>query len=331
VRSLTTSQRPQVIRVILDMLDELHAPAAILHVLARRHDECFLKILLINKSKKLSPNFKANLRKVDSWSWLRDDISILGTFNDEELCGAVHVTTASAMNRLKAFEVVQFALLYGGLLSRRAAAAVLVDFKGAEANELVLVALADDDPEVKTFAVRQLRERAIPGAVQKLIELLDNPHAIVREAVLESLSEFTFQRFLGAFDMLDKDARCTTGALVKRVDRDAVGQLQVELTSLSRSRRLRGLEIAVAMQATRYVEEEILGLSCDTDHFVRVASIPALVHINSPQTLNRLEELRMDRAASVQEAAEQALAGQLGVPDPFAVSFGTTPLGLPTQ
>lgn len=331
VRHLMTSSRPGVIRVILDLLEELHAPASVLHVLARRHDECFLKILLNSKSKKLSPHFKANLRKVDSWTWLREDFSILSTFNDEELCGAVQLTTHSAMNRLKAFEVVQFALLYGGLHSRRAAAAALVDFKGAEANDLVLVALADGDPEVKTCAVKQLRERAIPGAVQRLVELLNDSHAMVREAVVEALAEFTFQRFVSAFDMLDKDTRTTTGALVKRVDRDAIGQLQVELTSLSRSRRLRGLEIAVAMQAAREVEEEILNLSADSDHFVRVASIPALIHINSPQTRNRLEELRMDRAASVQEAAEQALASARAIPDSFSEKVDVMPFAMPTQ
>jgi HEAT repeat protein len=288
-------------------------------------------MLFRSKSKKVSPHLRCNLRKVDSWPWLREEHSILDSLSDDELCGAVNLATNSGMNRLKAFEVVQFALQYGGVQSRRAAAAVLVDFKGSEANDLVLIALADEDPEVKAHAVRQLRERAIPGAVQRLIELLDSPHAIVRDAVLAGLAEFTFQRYLGAFEMLDKDARCTTGALVKRVDRDAIGQLQVELTSLSRSRRLRGLEIAVTMQTTREVQEEILHLSCDPDHFVRAASIPALVLIDSPRARHRLQELRMDRAASVQEAAEQALAHQLAIPDPFGTNAGpAAAIQLPT-
>jgi HEAT repeat protein len=318
VRHLTASSRVGVMRVVLELLEDLHAPAAVLHVVGRRRDEPFVRLLLHSTSKKISPNLKSNLRKVEAWAWLREDLSILGTLNDEELCGAVHLTTSSGMNRLRAFEVVQFALYYGGELSRRAASAVLVDFKGGEANDLVLVALVDTDPEVQANAVKQLRERAIPGAMQRLIELLDSPHEIVRAAVLESLSEFTFQRYVGAFEMLDKEARQATGALVKRVDRDALGQLQVELTSQSRSRRLRGLEIAVAMRYTREVQEEIIHLSCDTDHFVRVASIPALVHINSPQSRHRLQELRMDRAASVQEAAEEALCKAAPIPDPFA-------------
>ncbi len=328
VRHLTTSSRPNVIRVILDSLEELHAPASILHVLARRRDKPFLHLLFTSRSKRLSANFKCNLRKVESWAWLRDDMKILGTLCDEELAGAVYVTTASGMNRLKAFEVVHFALHRGGVLSRRAAAAVLMEFKGGEANELVLRALADKDPEVQAHAVSQLRERAIPGAMQRLIDMLDSPHAVVRSAVHSALAEFTFQRFVGAFEMLDAEARNTTGALVKRVDNDAIGQLLVELTSLSRSRRLRGLELAVAMQATREVEEAILSLSCDTDHFVRAASIHALVRIDSEQSRRRLLELRMDRAVSVQEAAEEAMermipaapAPVLSIPDPFAAT-----------
>lgn len=331
VRQLMSSTRPGVIRVILDLLEELHTPAAVLHILARRRDEPFLRMLLSSKSKKLSPTLKCNLRKIEAWSWLRDDLSILSALRDEELCGAVHLTTNSGMNRLRAFEVVQFAIYHGGVLSRRAASAVLVEFKGGEANDLVLVALTDSDPEVQSHAISQLRERAIPGAMQRLIELLDSPQAVVRAAVLEALAEFTFQRFVGAFEMLDKEARNVTGALVKRVDRDCLGQLQMELTSQSRSRRLRGLELAVAMQSTREVEEAILHLSCDPDHFVRVASIPALVRIDSVQSRNRLQELRMDRAASVQEAAEEALQRMIPIPDPFATGHGVNTFEIPTQ
>jgi hypothetical protein len=110
---------------------------------------------------------------------------------------------------------------------------------------------------------------------------------------------------------------------VKRVDRAAIGQLQVELTSLSRSRRLRGIEVAIAMNATREVEEELVMLSEDTDHFVRVASIPALVLIGSPLARRRLEDMRFDRAASVQEAVEQVLdAKPVYIPDPFAAGPG---------
>jgi hypothetical protein len=130
------------------------------------------------------------------------------------------------------------------------------------------------------------------------------------------LVEFTFERFLRNFERLDPETRNFSGSLVKRVDPNAIGQLQLELTSLSRSRRLRGLELAVILQASKEVEEQILSLSFDADHIVRVAAIHALQHSNSEQARKRLQDLRSDRAASVREAAEDAL--ERIVPDPFA-------------
>ena len=319
IGQLTSSPRPGVMRLVLEMLEQPHAPAAILHVASRRRDETFVRLLLARHAGKLTTSVKNNLRKVETWSWLRDDSAFLATLNDEELCGAVRLATASAINRLRAFDVVKFALQHGPVFARRTASESLAEFKGSEANESVLLALADKDPEVQSYAVGQLRERGIPGALHKLVEMLASPHEIVQNAVHAALSEFTFPRFLATYEMMDKETRYVTGSLVKRVDPDAVGQLQVELTSLSRTRRIRGLELAVAMQMTREVEDEIMTLSADSDHFIRAASTQALVRVNSARALQRLQELRMDRAASVREAVEDSLDGFISIPDPFAV------------
>lgn len=328
IGQLTSSPRPGVMRIVLEMLEQPHAPAAILHVASRRRDETFVRLLLARHAGKLSASAKNNFRKVEVWSWLRDESSCLATLNDEELCGAVRLATASSINRLRAFEVVKFAMQHGQVFARRTASELLPEFKGSEANDMVLLALADHDPEVQSYAVGQLRERGIPGALHKLVEMLTSPHEIVQNAVHAALSEFTFPRFLATFEMMDSETRYVTGSLVKRVDEDAVGQLQVELTSLSRTRRIRGLELAVAMQMTREVEEEIIALSTDSDHFIRAASAQALVRVNSSRGVERLRELRMDRAASVREAVEDALARIVSVPDPFAVPF-TQPTVLP--
>jgi hypothetical protein len=56
------------------------------------------------------------------------------------------------MNRTRCLEVIRFAVEHGGVLSRRAAAAALVDFNENEANALVVRALDDPDPEVQVLA-----------------------------------------------------------------------------------------------------------------------------------------------------------------------------------
>ena len=45
----------------------------------------------------------------------------------------------------------------------------------------------------------------------RLIELADSPHVAVRQAVQRSLDEFTFERFVGAFEVLDEETRRSTG------------------------------------------------------------------------------------------------------------------------
>ena len=75
-------------------------------------------------------------------------------------------------------------------------------------------------------ALRQLRTRGIPGALTRLVDMMESPHEVVRRAVRESLAEFNFKRFLAAYDMLDDEVRRSTGAMVRKIDPEATPQLQ---------------------------------------------------------------------------------------------------------
>ena len=48
--------------------------------------------------------------------------------------------------------------------------------------------------------------------------MIDSPHAEVREAVQESLQEFTFTRYLANFDLMDDQIRRNSGRLVLKVE-----------------------------------------------------------------------------------------------------------------
>mgnify|MGYP001012298143 CR=1 FL=1 len=138
-------------------------------------------------------------------------------------------------------------LTSGRTAARRVAAAALADFGGAEANQLAVQGVQDPDPQVQASMVVQLRDRGIPGAISQLIHLLDSRHAVVREAAQSCLTEFNFGRYITAFDLMDEKIRSSTGMLVMRIDPHATGALADELKSRTRTRRLRGLEAAVAM------------------------------------------------------------------------------------
>jgi HEAT repeat protein len=214
---------------------------------------------------------------------------------------------ATRINRLQVFSVVRYLLLQGKPGGRRAAAAVLEEFKGAESNRLVLQAIRDPDPQVQANALRQLRQRGIPGALTRLISLVDSPHEMVRSAARQSLDEFHFPRYLAAFDMLSDPVRNSTGLLVKKIDPRAVPQLVEELLSKSRTRRLRGLSVALAMDVSSQVEERVLELAEDSDHFVRAAAAKALARCDTAAARTALRKALLDRSVLVQEAAEQSL------------------------
>jgi HEAT repeat protein len=273
----------------------------------RRRDPAFLRILFESFTDGVSPVSRANLRKIDSFAWLAEDRQLLLTLSDEQQRGMVNLMLVSGVNRLRVFDFLRFVLERGSELGRRAACEGLGEFKGANANQLVCAALDDQDPIVQARAVRQIRERGIPGALNRLVELVDSPHEVVRTAACGALTEFNFQRYLSAFDLLAPEVRRTTGELVKRIDRLALEQLRNELVSPSRSRRLRGLEVAVAMNAVAQLDQCVFELAQDSDHFIRSEAARALIHINTERSRQALHDLLLDRSVSVQQAAARSL------------------------
>ncbi len=304
---LTHSQQPGIMRLTLSYLDDPTAPHATINVLARRGDAPFLQHLLTKIGFEPSAAAKMNLKRIESIYWAGGDLRVLDEMSDAQQHSAVQFVMASSMNRLQSFEVVRHILQQGTTSGRRAAAAALAQFQGAEANQLALRALDDCDPQVQANVLLQLRQRGIPGAMSRLIGTIDSPHAVVRDAVRECLSEFTFTRYLTAFDMLDDEVRRSTGLLVKKIDPQAVAALEQELAAKSRSRRIRALQVAPLIGAAADLESQIIELLVDDDHFVRAEAARALAFVDTPAVRAVLRELLLDRSISVQEAAEDSL------------------------
>jgi len=169
------------------------------------------------------------------------------------------------------------------------------------------MALDDPDPQVQANAIPQLRGRGIPGVLPRLIEMVDSPYAVVRNAARASLPEFNFKRFVSNFDMLDEDVRRSTGALVKKVDVQWIPSLTEELHSPIRSRRLRGLAIARTIDAVESVQSAVIALLQHGDHLVRAEAAIALGDSLNPAVVAALTAALSDTSEAVRLAAQRSL------------------------
>lgn len=310
IDALSNSSRGGVMRLLLSLLDDPHVPSAALSVVANRCDLKFVQHLLRKIGREPSSTVAQNLKHVRSIAWLRSGPAILGQFDDATQHAAVQLVIGSRTPRLEAFAVIEYLVIHGKPGGRRAAAEALRDFSGAEANHLVLIALDDPDPRVQAAAVGQLRRRGIPGSLARLVALVDSPHAMVRKAARENLEEFTFERFLRAFDMLDEEVRQSTGMLAKKIDPQTIPRLEVELRSRGRTRRLRGLEISRTIEVVEQLEPLVIELLEDEDHLVRAQAATTLAQCTSTASRRALEEALGDRSHTVREAASASLAEQ---------------------
>ncbi len=307
IEALRESQRPGIVRLMLSFLDDAHAPSAAIKILSHRTDQKFIGHLLRKAASDLSGPATHNLKRVEHFTWLRDRLDILGSFTEEEQRGAIQLVATCGISRTEAFSVLHYLFQHGGAESRRTAIAALETYRGSDANRLTVQAMDDDDPEVQAEAVKQLRPRAIPGAMSHLITLVESPHEVIQKAAREALKEFSFDRYLGAFDMMEEHVRLSTGQLVKKIDPETLPGLQREFDSPSRTRQLKAIEATVALGCVAEMEAALLEQLAAGDHIVRASAAQALGESNGVATLLALQEALADRSVSVSEAARESI------------------------
>jgi HEAT repeat protein len=309
---LSTSRAGGAIRLLLSFLDDPRAPSVVLSVVAKRCDVQLVRHLLKKVGHDPSRVVRRNLKQITSVGWIRERIELLDDLDGSCQDAAIQFVMACGIPQANAFAAVKHMLSRGRPAGRRAAAKALEAFQGAAANDLALWALNDDDPKVQANIVLQLRGRAIPGALPRLLERIESPHAVVRDAVRESLSEFSFTRFLAAFEMLDEEVRHSTGTLVKTLDPETIPQLEAEMKSPIRTHRLRALAVAETIEAVAELESGIVKLLGDEDHMVRAQAATVLAQCSTKAGRDALAEAVHDRSPVVQEAARKSLEGREG-------------------
>jgi len=238
---------------------------------------------------------------------LRDDLSLLDRFDGAAQHSAVVMALVSGMKRLDVFEVIRYLAVNGHVEGRRAAVAALPHYNGDQANQLVVQALDDADPQVQATALAQLRQRGIPNAMSRTIASLDSPHEVVQQAARTSLSDFRFDRFLRSFEVLDDASLAATGRLVLKVDAQSVPALAEEMKARSRTRRLRAIGVSVAMSLVARFESQLIELLSDEDHMVCHEAALALGEHESPAVRAALTDALDDQSVAVQEAATESL------------------------
>ena len=153
---------------------------------------------------------------------------------------------------------------------------------------------------------------------------LESPYELVRSAARRSLEEFSFDRYLSAFDMLDDEVRQSTGPMVRRVDPTAAHRLLEEIQARSRTRRLRGIAMAAGMNLGLQLQAAIIDRLSDEDHLVRAEAAKALIQCPTEEARQALKLARHDRSLVVQEAAERSLlefASESLVDEDFATAL----------
>jgi HEAT repeat protein len=305
---LIQSSRTATMRLLLTYLADSHAPLAALHALARRRDISFLRQLVRQIGSEPTRIITSNLRRIESIPWISEQLSLLDTFNEGEQPGVVQLAALSGIPRQQAYEILAYVLRHGKVSGRRTAARALGAFQGADANNLAVKSLGDDDAEVRATIALQLRDRGVPGAINRLIALLDSTHQVEREAAQASLAEFRFANFAKNFDGLNEEARRSSGPLVRRIDPQSLVELRLELDAPTRSRRKRGLEMAVAMDAVVLLHDAVVALLKDDDQYLRIEAVRALASCDSSRTRQVLREALLDPHPLVVEAAEGVLA-----------------------
>jgi HEAT repeat protein len=283
------------------------APLAVRNVVARRTDGTFVAALLSMPIDATNAVLAKNMGRIKSLACLASAEAACRRLPPPAQAAAMRLVALCGAGEEAKLDFAAVLLAQGADVARIAACESLQRISGQHSNELVLAALDDDNGDVQAVATRQLRDRHIPGTMARLIELVASPHPQVQAAARESLAEFSFENFLARYEVMDDDARRSTGEVVTKVDLTAIDGLKQELSSLVRRRRLRAIEVAAAMGVTARVADALLDLLQDEDHMVRAAAVSALADCSPMDVRDALLEALGDRSHAVQSAARDSL------------------------
>lgn len=305
---LRSSTVPGVMRLLASFLDDQHAPLMALQIAASRKDgefveECLRRIAIGDRN-----NLAQNLGKISTWQWLTLREETWKTLYESEQAAAVTWAVLSGIPLARKLEILQWSLQHGRAGARLQAAESLAQFRDEEANQLVLGHLHDVDPRVRAALLNQLRSREIPSAVAKLVAALEDRDPIVRSTVQKHLPEYRFRRFADLFDSMEPPMQAANAKIVRRADPDWKPQLEAELRSDVRVKKMRALRMAQCLSAGNEVFRDVLPAVRDEEALVRQLAIGVLSQSSASEAIAAIRQCLLDEQVSVRCAAEEALS-----------------------
>jgi hypothetical protein len=307
IATLSSSPRATIMERLVALLRDADAPLAALQVVAARSDPPFVHFLLRELKQPVPLRVLHNMKQLHTVAWLEAGRETLLELDGRAQATAVALAAASDIDGDALRELLKLVLHSGLVEGRRAACQALAMLAGPAVDQMVLAALNDPDGSVQAAAVRQLRQRRLPNALQMLVARLHSPSIDVCEAARSSLAEFNYVRYRAMFDLLDEHAVRTTGLLVRQVDHSAREKLAADLLSPSVTTRLRAIEMTVAMDAVQEVCHELIELARHENLAIRKEAVAALALANGPEVRAALEVAARDSHRSVADAARQGL------------------------
>ncbi len=188
-----------------------------------------------------------------------------------------------------------------------AAAEALGGIELPEATSRLERLLSDGEPQMVAVAARALRRHGYAGAVQHLANLLSHADQGVRAVARSGLGDFTFLRYVAQFDQMDGRMRTELGNIVRESDLTAIDQLAREIAAATLPRKLRGLQMATAMNAVDDLLDLVAAQGRHPDAAVRSEAVLALSMATNPSVEGEIEAATRDANVLVRNRAKELL------------------------
>lgn len=308
IESLRTSPSAGAIGVLARLFDDASTSLTFLNIAAKRTDSSFRAAFLDELGYPVSQRALENTRRVGRMVWLEKPTSEWFRLEPEQQAGALQLISAATLSRRTKVAIFNQFLEQGAPLARRTACEALACVSTTEAFDRLQALVADDDLEVAALAARALRKHGFADAAPKLASLLDNKADNVRNIAKQALGDYTFAKFVTEFDELSEDERKEWGKIVAHTDSTAVAQLTRELLAATLSRKLRGLQMTLALGAVEELEAELLNLIEHKDAAIRLEAVRTLAESPTKKAGAAVANAARDANGLVRGEADKAIA-----------------------
>ncbi|MEM7813052.1 MAG: hypothetical protein AAF532_16360 [Planctomycetota bacterium] len=303
---LERETHPQVIAFLLDLIRRGYMQPRVVDIFRRRRDTPFVAAWLRSNARGRTTADVGVLREIGPLSWLTDEFEVIDDLPDDaQACVAAfadHVgLTEQTLRRLRRHLLEQ-----GSVAARESVEDDLRSVGKAEARELLLTAITNDDDAVAVWGVDQLHQRDVADAGTVLLELLDSDRRVVREAARRHLSGFGIERLLEFREKVPTETLRRAVALGRKIDPELTDKLHHMLTAARRRERVRLASAVGPMGLTDELIRPLRQMLGDKDAGLRRVAVEAFAWGRSEAAGAALELALSDRSPLVRSAAEDA-------------------------